>query len=51
MGILYYIKFKFSQKHKTIFIYLVALIITNLKFLKNPKNNQINLGLKCNSII
>lgn len=39
LGVLYFIKFKSSPKHKTIFnyiiLYFIALMMTNLKFLKN----------------
>lgn len=44
MGILYYIKFKSSSKHKAVFnsimLYVVASIMTGFEFLKNLETNK-----------
>lgn len=54
MSIIYYIKFNSSLCPQTILnygmLYLIATIITSLKFLKNLKNNQINQWLKYKTI-
>lgn len=55
MSILYYTKLKSSLRYKNILnyamLYFMVLMIIGLKFSKNPKNNKINLWLKCNLII
>lgn len=54
MDILRCIKFESSSRHKVVFNstmpYLVILMMTNLKFLKDSENDQINLWPECNFI-
>lgn len=54
-SVLYYTTFEFSSKYKTILnyaiLYLLVLIITSLKFLKNSENNLINSWLERNFMV
>lgn len=47
MGVLCYTKFEFNQEHKIVLncfiLYLPIIMITGFQFLKNLKNNKINL--------
>lgn len=55
LNILYYTKYKFNLRYKTIYIYtmlyLTMLKMISLKVLKDLKNNQTNLWPKHNPII